>query len=683
MGRRAGRGGKGPEASSRAATPRHAAGGSTGLLPALAPRAAVTAAAATAMAGALVAPAVAATATLLPPTLAGVPQQVPPRLAAPANLPVVTANPGFPKALPAGAAADVAAPWEPQNDCDPVAKPGVLAFRQLMQATYPGVGRSGGIVNTCDAEGMSSEHADGRAWDWMLDATNPTQRAVADHVLDWLFAKGPDGSWAWNARRFGVMYAIWNGRIWGAYSAEQGWRPYRGSPAHTDHIHFSFSWDGAQQRTSAWTGVPVTTPDLGPCAPVIGQAAARYAGPTTSCPAPVPAPVQVAASAYSRPRLGYGSTNANVPAVQRAVGVAVTGRYDLATEAAVEAWQRARGLYASGVVDPATWTVMFSLSTVPAATAPPLGDLSFGAANPSVVALQARLVALGWLAGAGAGGSYDAATQSAVGAFQRAQGWSGADADGLMGPGTLARLFAAGAAFGPLASSGGTSGGQTPTTPPPTTPTTPTGDRTPVPAPTPVPSTPSTPSTPSLPSRPAPATPPPAGAANLRPGMHGTLVSQLQARLVALGWLPAGGKSGSYDTATRTAVAAFQRAQGWRGSGADGVVGPMTVARLWAANARHAPSPATSPGAPKPAPTSSTPPARPGLAALRPGAHNADVAALQARLVALRLLAPSARTGTYDAATRAAVAAFQRSQHWTGSGADGLVGPLTLARLFR
>ncbi|HEU4675608.1 MAG TPA: peptidoglycan-binding protein, partial [Motilibacteraceae bacterium] len=564
-------------------------------------------------------------------------------------------------------------------DCDPTAKPGVLAFRNLMLATYPGVGRSGGIVNTCDAEGMSSEHADGRAWDWMLDATDPQQRAVADHLLDWLFAKGPDGSWAWNARRFGVMYAIWNGRIWGAYSADQGWRPYKGSPAHTDHIHFSFSWDGALARTSAWTGVPVTTPDLGPCAPVIGQAAARYAGPTYSCPTPVPAAVQVAASAYARPRLGYGSTNANVPAMQRIVGVAVTGRYDLATEAAVKAWQQARGLYPSGVVDPATWTVMFALSTVPAATAPPLADLTAGAANPSVVALQSRLVALGWLAAGSASGSYDAATQAAVAAFQQAQGWSGSDADGLMGPGTLSRLFAAGAPSGPLASSGGTSPGGQPGTP--ATPTTPTGDKTPVPAPVPPPTPAPKPptSSPGLPSRPAPATPPPTGAANLRPGMHGALVGQLQARLVALGWLPAASATGSYDAATRSAVAAFQRAQGWRGTGADGVVGPMTVARLWAAGAAHAPGkpPVTTPSAPRP-----STPARPTLAALRWGAHNADVAALQARLVALHLLVPSARTGTYDAATRAAVAAFQRAQHWTGSAADGMVGPLTLARLF-
>lgn len=627
---------------------------------------------------ALASPALASTAALLPPTLAGIPQQVLPRLAAPANEPAITTEPAPPKSLPSGAIADVAAPYEPQNDCDPTAKPGVLAFRQLMLATYPGVGRSGGIVNTCDAEGMSSEHADGRAWDWMLDATDPTQRAVADHLLDWLFAKGPDGSWAWNARRFGVMYAIWNGRIWGAYSAEQGWRPYRGSPAHTDHIHFSFSWDGALARTSAWTGVPVTTPDLGPCAPVVGQAAARNSGPNTSCPTPEPASVTVAAAAWSKPRLGYGSTNANVPAVQRIVGVAVTDRYDLATEAAVKAWQQAHGLYASGVVDPATWTVMFALSTVPSATAPPLADLSFGAANPSVVALQARLLALGWLAGSGASGTYDAATQTAVAAFQRAQGWSGADADGLIGPGTLARLFAAGAALGPLAPSGGT-------TTPPAQPTTPTGDTTPAPAPAPPPTLPTpapiAPSTPTLPSRPAPATPPPTGAANLRPGMQGTLVSQLQARLVALGWLPAASAKGTYDAATRTAVASFQRAQHWTGSGADGVVGPMTVARLWAADAAHAPQPTTSPQ-PAPAPTA-TPVARPTLAALRPGAHNADVAALQARLVALHLLAPAARTGTYDAATRAAVAAFQRSQHWSGPGADGLVGPLTLARLFR
>jgi hypothetical protein len=60
------------------------------------------------------------------------------------------------------------------------------------------------------------------------------------------------------ARRLGVMYIIYNRRIWASYRAEEGWRPYVGASPHTDHIHFSFSWAGARKQTSYWDGTPVT-----------------------------------------------------------------------------------------------------------------------------------------------------------------------------------------------------------------------------------------------------------------------------------------------------------------------------------------------------------------------------------------------------------------------------------------
>jgi hypothetical protein len=56
------------------------------------------------------------------------------------------------------------------------------------------------------------------------------------------------------ARRLGVMYIIWNGRIWGSYRAAEGWRSYGGANPHTDHVHFSFSRAGALKQTSYWTG---------------------------------------------------------------------------------------------------------------------------------------------------------------------------------------------------------------------------------------------------------------------------------------------------------------------------------------------------------------------------------------------------------------------------------------------
>ena len=70
------------------------------------------------------------------------------------------------------------------------------------------------------------------------------------------------------------MYLIWNNRIWGAYRAADGWRPYLDCASatskaddtrcHRDHLHVSLSWEGAMGRTSYWTD-RVADRDYGPC----------------------------------------------------------------------------------------------------------------------------------------------------------------------------------------------------------------------------------------------------------------------------------------------------------------------------------------------------------------------------------------------------------------------------------
>jgi hypothetical protein len=161
-----------------------------------------------------------------------------------------------------GPAAPAAAPetiepfarYQPQSTCDPRAKPGTLAVATMLLAYYD-AGRSGGISRHCSIGGRS-EHKEGRAFDWMLSANRPSERAVAEEFIDWLLGRGPDGEAAYNARRLGVMYVIWNGRIWSADHADRGWLRYRGPNPHVDHIHISLSWSGAMKRTSFWTGVP-------------------------------------------------------------------------------------------------------------------------------------------------------------------------------------------------------------------------------------------------------------------------------------------------------------------------------------------------------------------------------------------------------------------------------------------
>jgi hypothetical protein len=141
--------------------------------------------------------------------------------------------------------------YDPQDTCDPTDKPGVVAFRKETLANNPGTGK-GSISRPC--QNSTSEHYEGRAWDWGVSAYNATQKRQADGVMNSLFAADRWGNQHAKARRLGMMYIIWNKRIWGAYRADDGWRAYNGSSPHTDHVHFSFSWPGALKSTSYWTG---------------------------------------------------------------------------------------------------------------------------------------------------------------------------------------------------------------------------------------------------------------------------------------------------------------------------------------------------------------------------------------------------------------------------------------------
>ena len=122
-------------------------------------------------------------------------------------------NPSAPKRAPS--VVEAYSSYLPQVSCDPIAKPGTLALRAMLLATYGG--RDLGITRACNIGGLS-EHKEGRAWDWGLKAAKPGEKAAADRFLHWLLAKGPKSSgYGYNARRLGVMYVIWNGKIWGGY----------------------------------------------------------------------------------------------------------------------------------------------------------------------------------------------------------------------------------------------------------------------------------------------------------------------------------------------------------------------------------------------------------------------------------------------------------------------------------
>lgn len=157
-----------------------------------------------------------------------------------------------------GATIDPYARYEGQTQCLSVEQPGVQTFRALLQRTYGANG--GGILRACDVGGRS-EHKEGRAYDWMLNANVASDKAKADDFLRWLLATDAHGNPHAMARRLGVMYVIWNRQVWSAYRAADGWQPYAGASPHTDHIHVSFSWAGAKAQTSfVAASSPLTTP---------------------------------------------------------------------------------------------------------------------------------------------------------------------------------------------------------------------------------------------------------------------------------------------------------------------------------------------------------------------------------------------------------------------------------------
>ena len=286
------------------------------------------------------------------------------------------------------------APSQMQVSCDPVVQPGVRKLRDLALSTYD-QGYDAGIVRSC-VSGGASEHKEGRAWDWGLSVAKPAQRAAAGDFLSWLTADSGR-----KARRLGVMYVIYNRKIWSSYRAQDGWRAYTGSDPHTSHIHVSLSWAGARGRTSFWTG-HVAPVDYGPCAVFRGQMALLRHRPN---PQPCPVPAQrVRRSSHDSAMYGASGKQA-VRNAQRLLGIAVTGSFDSATWAAVKRYQRAHDLPVTGVLDNPTWASLAPQSVTASVTEGytprqaaryaygSFSDVSLhrGSAGPAVAFLQTAL----------------------------------------------------------------------------------------------------------------------------------------------------------------------------------------------------------------------------------------------------------------------------------------------------
>jgi peptidoglycan hydrolase-like protein with peptidoglycan-binding domain len=297
-------------------------------------------------------------------------------------LDVPAAHAAYPvPATPSGLTASIEAlqPYVGQTTCDPVAKAGVSAFRNLLLATYTDSG-SFGIVRDCGSGGQS-EHKEGRAFDWKMSAYSTRQKAEVQTLLTWLLATDKYGNKYAMARRFGIMYMIWNRHIFKMYDAAKGWQDYSGASAHTDHVHFSFGWNGAKKVTSYWdkTVAPI---DFGPNGP------------------PLVTPVRKVGNIsvvrqYGALTLSKGSGGTAVTVLQRALLVKdVDGDFGSTTEAHVMKFQVDQRLPMTGRFGPTEWKRLFPFPQAP-----------FGATEvPSYV--LGNVVVRGW--------SIDADTQNPV-----------------------------------------------------------------------------------------------------------------------------------------------------------------------------------------------------------------------------------------------------------------------------
>jgi hypothetical protein len=139
--------------------------------------------------------------------------------------------------------------YDGQSTCSPDTKPGMAAFIRLVQRHYGG--GSLGVGRGCGSGGQS-EHKEGRAWDWAMNAGSAGDRSRVQALFNWLFATDARCRSYANARRIGMMYIIWNRRMFRMYDVDRGWAPYSGPSAHTDHVHFSMTRAGGAGRVSYW-----------------------------------------------------------------------------------------------------------------------------------------------------------------------------------------------------------------------------------------------------------------------------------------------------------------------------------------------------------------------------------------------------------------------------------------------
>ena len=150
------------------------------------------------------------------------------------------------------------ASYQPQTTCRRTALPGTAELAAWINRRFAG-GTARATVRACGSGG-TSEHKDGRAIDWSMNAGSRADRRTVREFLTVLRRADAEGNEDMLARRMGVMYVIWNDHMYSAWRQFDAQDYLSGGCTslstcsrtlrHRDHVHISLGRPGARAETS-------------------------------------------------------------------------------------------------------------------------------------------------------------------------------------------------------------------------------------------------------------------------------------------------------------------------------------------------------------------------------------------------------------------------------------------------